>query len=71
MLCTCTLTIDNSCRLRLADLARHTDMGNAIFVVDIGDRLETELLIKGLQMRLRTQVERVLRPVLQAGGHRA
>ena len=50
--------------------SRHANVGDAILIIDLGHRRKTEVGVKGLQVRLRPEVNRLLRPVLLTAGQR-
>ena len=52
MFCTCQLTIDNDLRLRLVNFrchfTRHTNMWDAIFIIDVGHWNKAKVAIEVL-----------------------
>ena len=50
--------------------SRHANVGDAILIIDLGHRRKPEVGVKGLQVRLRPEVNCLLRPVLLTTGQR-
>ena len=57
-------------RSQTARFSRHANVGDAILIIDLGHRRKTKVGVKGLQVRLRPEVNRLLRPVLLTAGQR-
>ena len=53
-----------------AAFPRHADVRNAVLIIDLSHWRKTEVGVKGLQMRLRPEVNRLLRPVPLTAGQR-